>query len=163
MSCGVGHRCSSDLVLLWRRLAAVALTGPPCLGSFISWGCGPKKQKKKKKILTTTVPLFHLKPSPSSQRKSTKPPNPSLRTKSSNSNEDLLPHCQEQLQAMLRCVQKQNIKTKGKNTRWAQEQGHLPRSGNKAGRNHLILNHRSYTTAQGIITLFATYNTQHRK
>ena len=30
MSCGVGHRCSSDLALLWlwRRLAATAPTGP---------------------------------------------------------------------------------------------------------------------------------------
>jgi len=50
--CSVGHRCSSDLVLLWpwRRLAATALIQP------LAWelpsicrGCGPKRQKKKKK------------------------------------------------------------------------------------------------------------------
>ena len=30
VSCGVGHRCGSDptLLCLWRRLAAVALSGP---------------------------------------------------------------------------------------------------------------------------------------
>ena len=48
MSCGVGHRCSSDLVgWLWHRPAATAPTGP------LAWEppyarCGPKKKKKTK-------------------------------------------------------------------------------------------------------------------
>ena len=47
VSCGVGHRCSSDLVLqwLWCRLVAVALS----LGTSICHECGPKKKKRKKK------------------------------------------------------------------------------------------------------------------
>ena len=49
MSCGVGHRRSSDLVLLWLwcRPASVALIGllawePPCTPK-----CGPKKKKER--------------------------------------------------------------------------------------------------------------------
>ena len=45
VSCGVGHRHSSDWVLLWlwHRLAAAALI--QCLGPSIYHGCGPKKKK----------------------------------------------------------------------------------------------------------------------
>ena len=48
MSCGVGHRCSSDLALLWlwRRLAAVALIGPLAWESPYALGVAPKKKKK---------------------------------------------------------------------------------------------------------------------
>ena len=54
MGCGVGHRRSSDLMLLWLwpRPAAVALIG--LLAWEISWAVGvtikkKKKQKKKEK------------------------------------------------------------------------------------------------------------------
>ena len=47
MSCGVGHRCGSDLAWLW--LVAVALIGPLARKPPYALGCGPKKQKKKKK------------------------------------------------------------------------------------------------------------------
>ena len=45
MSCGVGHRYSSDLALLWLwcRPAAVAPIGPPSLGTSICHRYGPKK------------------------------------------------------------------------------------------------------------------------
>jgi len=43
MSCGVGHRCSLDPMLLWCRLAAVAPDSTPSLGTSISRRCGPKK------------------------------------------------------------------------------------------------------------------------
>ena len=50
MSCDIGHRRGSDLVLLrlWHRPVAVALIQP------LAWelphcGCAPKKKKKKKK------------------------------------------------------------------------------------------------------------------
>ena len=52
MSCGVGHRCGSNLALLWLwyRLAATALFGP--LGWEFSYAMGMalKRQKKKKKV-----------------------------------------------------------------------------------------------------------------
>ena len=51
MSCGVGHRCSSDLVLLWLwwRPAAVAPIGPLTWEPphVVGGGRGPKKEKKK--------------------------------------------------------------------------------------------------------------------
>ena len=49
MSCGVGHRRSSDLALmwLWHTLAAVALIRPPSLKTSTWFWCGPKKAKKK--------------------------------------------------------------------------------------------------------------------
>ena len=48
---GVGHRCDSDpaLLWLWHRLAAAAPIWPPCLGTSICLGCGPKKTKQKQK------------------------------------------------------------------------------------------------------------------
>ena len=48
MSCGVGHRLGSDLVLLWlwRRPAAVALIRPLSWEPRIGFRCGPKKTKK---------------------------------------------------------------------------------------------------------------------
>ena len=51
MSCGIGHRRSSDLVLLWlwRRPAAVATIQPLAWEPPLWRGGGPKKQKKKKK------------------------------------------------------------------------------------------------------------------
>ena len=48
MSCSVGRRCSSDLVLLWlwRKLAAIALIGPlPWEAPYIM-GAALKKTKK---------------------------------------------------------------------------------------------------------------------
>ena len=51
MSCGVGHRCGSDLVLLWlwHRLAATALTGPLAWEPPYAAGVALKRQKTKKK------------------------------------------------------------------------------------------------------------------
>ena len=57
MSCGVGHRCGSDPVLLWlwRRLAATApirplAWEPPCAtGAAQEMAEKTKKKKKKKK------------------------------------------------------------------------------------------------------------------
>ena len=51
MSCGVGPRGSSDLVLLWlwRRLAATALIGPLAWESPYAVGAATEKKKKKKK------------------------------------------------------------------------------------------------------------------
>ena len=50
MSCGVGHRDSSDLVLLWLwcRLSAVALIGPLAWESPYTTGVALKKQNKTK-------------------------------------------------------------------------------------------------------------------
>ena len=50
-TCGVGHMCCLDLVLLWLwyRLAAAALIWPPSLRPSICHRCGCKKEKKKKK------------------------------------------------------------------------------------------------------------------
>ena len=47
MSCGVGHRCSSDptLLWLWRKPAAAALIQIPSLGTFTCHRYGPEKQK----------------------------------------------------------------------------------------------------------------------
>ena len=51
MSCGVGHRCGSNLVLLWLwcRLAAVAPTGPIAWEPPHALGAALKSKKKKKK------------------------------------------------------------------------------------------------------------------
>ena len=51
MSCGVGHRHSSDLVMLWlwRSLAATALIRTLAWEPLHVAGVGPKSQKKKKK------------------------------------------------------------------------------------------------------------------
>ena len=48
MSCGVGGRCSSDLVLLclWCRLAATALIGP--LAWEPPYAAGPAQKDRKK-------------------------------------------------------------------------------------------------------------------
>ena len=50
MSCGVGGRCGSDLVLLWlwRRLAATALIRPLAWEPPYATGAAQKKKKKKK-------------------------------------------------------------------------------------------------------------------
>ena len=50
MSCGVGHRCGSDpmLLRLWHRLAATALIGPPAREPPYAAGAAPKRQKTKK-------------------------------------------------------------------------------------------------------------------
>ena len=50
MSCGVGHRSGSDLVLLWRRLAATALTGPLAWEPPYAAEAALEKAKKKKKV-----------------------------------------------------------------------------------------------------------------
>ena len=53
VSCGVGHKHGSDLalLLLWHRLAAIALIQPLAWELPYCHGCGPKKQKKKDQIL----------------------------------------------------------------------------------------------------------------
>ena len=49
VSCGIGHRCGSDLTLLWP--AAVALIRPLARELLYAAGFSPKKQKiKNKKI-----------------------------------------------------------------------------------------------------------------
>ena len=51
MSCGIGHKCSSDptLLRLWSKLAAVALIRPLASDIREAAGAGKKKKKKKKK------------------------------------------------------------------------------------------------------------------
>ena len=52
MSCGVGHRCGSDPVVLWlwlcHRLAATALIRPLTWEPLYADGVKDKRQKKKK-------------------------------------------------------------------------------------------------------------------
>ena len=60
MSCGVGHRHSLDLALLWRRLAATALIQPlawepPCASDAALKKKGPKKKKKVKGMQGTVT------------------------------------------------------------------------------------------------------------
>ena len=63
VSCGVGHRCSSDLALLWLccRLAAAAHNSTPSLGTSIWSRCTPPRKSKKKKNqkLKTLQPLTY--------------------------------------------------------------------------------------------------------
>jgi len=63
MSCGVGGRCGSDLVLLWLwcRLAAAAPIGPLSWEPLYAAGAAKKKQKKKKKAVlhVVTAHYFH--------------------------------------------------------------------------------------------------------
>ena len=47
MSCGVAHRCSSDLVLMWHRLVAAAPIQP--LVSELSYAMAATLKRKKKK------------------------------------------------------------------------------------------------------------------
>ena len=51
VSCGVGHRYSLDLAMLWlwHRLVAAAPDLTPSLGTSMCCWCGLKKTKKKKK------------------------------------------------------------------------------------------------------------------
>ena len=51
VSCGVGHRCSSELALLWlwHRLAAIAWIQPLAWEPPCASGAALKKQKEKKK------------------------------------------------------------------------------------------------------------------
>ena len=51
MSCGVGHRCSSDLVLLWLwyRPAATALIQPIAWELLYAMSTAIKRQKEKEK------------------------------------------------------------------------------------------------------------------
>jgi len=75
MSCGVSHRCGSDLALLWlwHRLAAVTLIGLPYVV-----GVAPKSQKQtnKKKLFFfwlhpgyAEVPKPGIKPEPQQRPK----------------------------------------------------------------------------------------------
>ena len=59
MSCGVGCRCGSDLVLLWLwcRLAAVAPVGP--LAWEPPYATGMALKKPEKKIPKGLLPLSH--------------------------------------------------------------------------------------------------------
>ena len=58
MSCGVGHRCGSDLSLLWLwcRLAATALIGPLAWEPPYAANAAPKKQKKDKEKAPDMLP-----------------------------------------------------------------------------------------------------------
>ena len=66
VSCGIGHRCGLDLVLLWlwRRLAATAPNGPlawepPCdMGAAQEMAKRKKKKKKNQNLLTTSMSLL---------------------------------------------------------------------------------------------------------
>ena len=49
MSFGGGHRCSVDLALLWRRLAAAALIGPLDWEHPYAASVAPPKKKERKK------------------------------------------------------------------------------------------------------------------
>ena len=62
-TCGVGHMCCLDLVLLWLwyRLAAAALIWPPSLRPSICHRCGCKKEKKKKKKKLTILTILLYK------------------------------------------------------------------------------------------------------
>jgi len=53
MSCGVGHRCTSDLALLWlwHRTVAIALIGPLAWEPPYAAGAALKRQKIKIKIV----------------------------------------------------------------------------------------------------------------
>ena len=55
MSCGIGHRHSSDLVLLWlwHRLAAIAPIGPLAWEPPYPAGVAPKTAKKEKEKRNT--------------------------------------------------------------------------------------------------------------
>ena len=59
MSCGVAHRCSSGLALLWLwcRVAAVALFGPLAWEPPYATGVAPKK-KKLQEILQNIRPVL---------------------------------------------------------------------------------------------------------
>ena len=61
MSCGVGHRCGSDLVLLWLwcRLAAVAPIRPLAWETPYAAGTALKRQKKKKNLDSSHF-YFHV-------------------------------------------------------------------------------------------------------
>ena len=52
MNCGIGHRCVSDLALLWlwHRLVVTALIQPLPWEPPYAVGAAPKKVKKKKEI-----------------------------------------------------------------------------------------------------------------
>jgi len=60
MSCGVGHKCGSSLVLLWLwpRLEAAALVRPPSLGTLHAMTSALKKTKNKTKQ-TNKKPIRH--------------------------------------------------------------------------------------------------------
>ena len=62
MSCGVGHRLGSDLVLqwLWHRLAAIALLQPLAWEPAYAMGTALKKDKKKKKKKKEVSTYFKL-------------------------------------------------------------------------------------------------------
>ena len=57
MSCGVGHRHSSNLALLWlwRRLAAIALIQPLAWEPPYAVSTALKRQKKKKRVGEETL------------------------------------------------------------------------------------------------------------
>ena len=47
MSCGGGHRRSSDLVVVVAVAGSCSSSSTPSLGTSICPGCGPEKKKKK--------------------------------------------------------------------------------------------------------------------
>ena len=58
MSCGVGQRCGTDLVLLWLwcRLAAAAPTGPLAREPTYAAGAALKKKTTPPQKTTTLIP-----------------------------------------------------------------------------------------------------------
>ena len=62
MSCGVGHRRSSDLALLWLwcRPATITLIQPLSWEPPYAMGAALKKTKKKKKRMLQSVKLFMI-------------------------------------------------------------------------------------------------------
>ena len=59
MSCGVGHRCSSDPLLLWLWLAATAPIWPLAWKlPYATYRCGPKMEKKGFKTVKVWVPVM---------------------------------------------------------------------------------------------------------
>ena len=67
MSCGVGRRCSSDLVLLWLWASSYSSDSTPSLGISICCKCGPKTKTKRmlEKIqITVNTPQTALESQP---------------------------------------------------------------------------------------------------
>ena len=59
MNCGVGFRCSLDLVFLWLWLGWQFISdSAPSLGTSICCECSPKKQKKQQKTNKQTKKTY---------------------------------------------------------------------------------------------------------
>ena len=60
MSCGVGHRCGSDLTWLWHRPASTALIRPHPLAWEPQYAAGTALKRKKKKKKKTENEVIHI-------------------------------------------------------------------------------------------------------